>query len=100
MGAPQLKVQVHTVAVLWLTAACPCTEIKVVTFVENNAKKEPLTARVAHVASRFFGGRRKNVKRLATLPTLLWSRVRLPVLLDFLSTSGSGTGSTQPREDK
>ena len=26
------------------------------------------------------------------------SRVRFPVLPDFLSTSGSGTGSTQPRE--
>jgi hypothetical protein len=27
------------------------------------------------------------------------SRVRLPVLPDFLRSSGSGTGSTQPRED-
>jgi len=26
------------------------------------------------------------------------SRVRSPALPDFLSTSGSGTGSTQPRE--
>ena len=26
------------------------------------------------------------------------SRVRFPALPDFLSTSGSGTGSTQPRE--
>ena len=26
------------------------------------------------------------------------SRVRFPALLDFLSSSGSGTGSTQPRE--
>jgi hypothetical protein len=26
-------------------------------------------------------------------------RVRLPVLPDFLRSSGSGTGSTQPRED-
>ena len=26
------------------------------------------------------------------------SRVRFPVLPDFLSSSGSGTGSTQPRE--
>jgi hypothetical protein len=28
------------------------------------------------------------------------SRVRFPALADFLSSSGSGTGSTQPREDK
>jgi hypothetical protein len=28
------------------------------------------------------------------------SRVRFPVLPDFLSTSASGTGSTQPREHK
>jgi hypothetical protein len=28
------------------------------------------------------------------------SRVRFPALPDFLSSSGSGTGSTQPREDK
>jgi hypothetical protein len=28
------------------------------------------------------------------------SRVRLPALPDFLSSSGTGTGSTQPREDK
>ena len=28
------------------------------------------------------------------------SRVRSPALLDFLSSSGSGTGSTQPREVK
>ena len=28
------------------------------------------------------------------------SRVRFPVLPDFLSSSGSGTGSTQPREVK
>jgi hypothetical protein len=27
------------------------------------------------------------------------SRVRLPALLDYLRSSGSGTGSTQPRED-
>jgi hypothetical protein len=27
-------------------------------------------------------------------------RVRLPALPDFLSSSGSGTGSTQPGEDK
>jgi hypothetical protein len=27
-------------------------------------------------------------------------RVRFPALPDFLSSSGSGTGSTQPREDK
>ena len=27
------------------------------------------------------------------------SRVRFPALLDFLSSSGSGTGSTQPREE-
>jgi len=27
-----------------------------------------------------------------------WSRVRFPALPDFLSSSGSGTGSTQPRE--
>jgi hypothetical protein len=27
------------------------------------------------------------------------SRVRFPALLDFLRSSGSGTGSTQPRED-
>jgi hypothetical protein len=27
------------------------------------------------------------------------SRVRFPALPDFLSSSGSGTGSTQPRED-
>jgi hypothetical protein len=27
------------------------------------------------------------------------SRVRFPVLPDFLRSSGSGTGSTQPRED-
>jgi hypothetical protein len=26
-------------------------------------------------------------------------RVRFPALLDFLRSSGSGTGSTQPRED-
>jgi hypothetical protein len=29
----------------------------------------------------------------------LRSRVRLPALTDFPSSSGSGTGSTQPRED-
>jgi hypothetical protein len=28
------------------------------------------------------------------------SLVRFPALPDFLSSSGSGTGSTQPREDK
>jgi hypothetical protein len=28
------------------------------------------------------------------------SRIRFPALPDFLSSSGSGTGSTQPREDK
>jgi hypothetical protein len=28
------------------------------------------------------------------------SRVRFPTLPDFLSSNGSGTGSTQPREDK
>jgi hypothetical protein len=28
------------------------------------------------------------------------SRVRFPVLPDFLSSSGSGTGSTQPREER
>jgi hypothetical protein len=28
------------------------------------------------------------------------SRVRFPALPDFLSSSGFGTGSTQPREDK
>jgi len=28
------------------------------------------------------------------------SRVRFPALPDFLSSSGSGTGSTQPREDQ
>ena len=28
------------------------------------------------------------------------SRVRFPALPDFLSSSGSGTGSTQPREVK
>jgi hypothetical protein len=28
------------------------------------------------------------------------SQVRFPVLPDFLRSSGSGTGSTQPREDK
>jgi hypothetical protein len=33
---------------------------------------------------------------LATDPEV---RVRFPVLPDFLSSSGSGTGSTQPRED-
>jgi hypothetical protein len=27
------------------------------------------------------------------------SRVRFPALPDFLRSSGSGTGSTQPRED-
>jgi hypothetical protein len=27
------------------------------------------------------------------------SRVRFPTLPDFLRSSGSGTGSTQPRED-
>jgi hypothetical protein len=27
------------------------------------------------------------------------SRVRLPAVTDFLRSSGSGTGSTQPRED-
>jgi hypothetical protein len=27
------------------------------------------------------------------------SRLRFPALPDFLSSSGSGTGSTQPRED-
>jgi hypothetical protein len=27
------------------------------------------------------------------------SRVRFPALLDFLESSGSGTGSIQPRED-
>jgi hypothetical protein len=30
----------------------------------------------------------------------LWSSDRFPVLPDFLSSSGSRTGSTQPREDK
>jgi hypothetical protein len=28
------------------------------------------------------------------------SQVRFPWLPDYLSSSGSGTGSTQPREDK
>ena len=28
------------------------------------------------------------------------SRVRFPALQDFLSSSGSGTGSTQPREPR
>jgi hypothetical protein len=35
------------------------------------------------------------VRFLATDPEV-W--VRFPVLLDFLRSSGSGTGSTQPRE--
>jgi hypothetical protein len=30
---------------------------------------------------------------------ILRSRIRFPVLPDFLRSSGSGTGSTQPRED-
>jgi hypothetical protein len=33
-------------------------------------------------------------------PLIQRSRVRFPTLPDFLSSSGSGTGSTQPREDK
>jgi hypothetical protein len=29
-----------------------------------------------------------------------WSRIRFPALPDFLRSSGSGTGSTEPRQDK
>jgi hypothetical protein len=32
-------------------------------------------------------------------PQIQRSQVRFPTLLDFLGSSGSGTGSTQPRED-
>ena len=33
-----------------------------------------------------------------SLPIFKHPRVRFPALPDFLSSSGSGTGSTQPRE--
>ena len=33
-------------------------------------------------------------------PQIQRSRVRSPALPDFLSSSGSGTGSTQPREPR
>jgi hypothetical protein len=39
-----------------------------------------------------------NMDRLRGL--LVYSRVRFPALPDFLSSSGSRTGSTQSREDK
>jgi hypothetical protein len=52
----------------------------------------------------------KNARRVASAPLSSgghssWlysqrSRVRLPALPDFLSTSGSATESTHPREDK
>ena len=52
----------------------------------------------------------KNSTYIVTIRPPLWSsgqsfwlqiqrsRVRFPALSDFLSSSGSGTGSTQPRE--
>jgi hypothetical protein len=41
---------------------------------------------------------RSCIDRLCGLATNPELRVRFPVLPDFLRSSGSGTGSTQPRE--
>jgi hypothetical protein len=37
--------------------------------------------------------------KIWTASVVSWSWVRFPALPDFLRSSGSGTGSTQPRED-
>ena len=54
--------------------------------------------------------KKDNLGEVCSMRPLLWSsgqsfwlqiqrsRVRFPALPDFLSSSGSGTGSTQPRE--
>jgi hypothetical protein len=64
-------------------------------------------------SSLFSGPRKKTMNRVFPVyRPLLWSsghsswlqtpksRVRFPALPDFLNSCGSGTGSTQPREDK
>jgi hypothetical protein len=51
-----------------------------------------------------FEAMRFNIKARMSKSQSSWlqiqrSRVRFPALPDFLRSSGSGTGSTQPRED-
>ena len=60
--------------------------------------KPEVTTCIGNVIESFIGIRGVN-GLLCGLP-IQRSRVQSPALPDFLSSSGSGTGSTQPREVK